>query len=224
LHTGAVVFSEELECDVASGLPRLIKLGNSSLHILEARERSPLPARIYIRRQDAVPGLGESGVLVPQEAMEGGSRTLEDAQAHDAAVQRDAILAADGSLNVPRLVSVLEEAVGVRLAVNGHAHPAVRHNLDMGDVDVAVRLDEVRAEDRGEELRRCDGVLLGGDVDGVFDGIRGDDDAVVGLGVGSVDLTLEKAAYGHLRDGLDAGGRVTVDLVDADIVLAIPSC
>lgn len=102
-----------------------------------------------------------------------------------------------------------------------------------------VRVDEVLGEVGGVELRGVDGVLLGFDVDGVFDGVGGDDDAVVGFGVAggcqwdarrlggeggilrSLDLTLEEAADGHLGDGLDAGFLVPVDLVDADIVLAV---
>jgi len=49
--------------------------------------------------------------------------------------------------------------------------------------DVRVRVDEVLGEVGGVELRGVDGVLLGFDVDGVLDGVGGDDDAVVGLGV-----------------------------------------
>lgn len=36
-----------------------------------------------------------------------------------------------------------------------------------------------------------------------------------------LDLALKEAADGHLGDGLDAGFLVPVDLVNADIVLAV---
>ncbi len=39
-----------------------------------------------------------------------------------------------------------------------------------------------------------------------------------------VDCTLQEHADGHLGDGLDAAFLVTVDLVYADVVLAIAGC
>lgn len=51
----------------------------------------------------------------------------------------------------------------------------------VGDVDVWVGLDEVGSQDGGEELRGRDGMLFGEDVDGVFDGVCGDNHAVVGF-------------------------------------------
>lgn len=71
----------------------------------------------------------------------------------------------------------------MRIAVDGHAVPAVGDDIGMGGVDVRVCLDEMRGEDGAEELGGCDGVLFGEDVDGVFDGVCGDDDAVVCFGV-----------------------------------------
>lgn len=38
-----------------------------------------------------------------------------------------------------------------------------------------------------------------------------------------LNLALEQAANGHFSDGLNAGLGISVDLVDADIVLAIAS-
>lgn len=64
-------------------------------------------------------------------------------------------------------------------------------------------------------------MLLGLDVDGVLDGVGSNNNAVIGLGVRGVDLALEKAADGHLGDRLLASLLILVDLVDADIVLAI---
>jgi len=56
----------------------------------------------------------------------------------------------------------------------------------MCDVNVAVSVDEVLAEDRSEELRRVDGILLGKYVDGLLLGIGCDDGRVVCLGVAAV--------------------------------------
>jgi hypothetical protein len=116
----------------------------------------------------------------------------------------------------------------------------VGDDVDMSGVDVAVFFDEVRSNDRPKNFGGCDGVLFGEDEDCVFDGVCGDDDAVVGFGVAvdrsvhltilivdrkgflrDVDVALEKTADGHLDHCLEAGLFIAVDLVDADIVLAV---
>jgi hypothetical protein len=45
----------------------------------------------------------------------------------------------------------------------------VSDDIDMSNVDVFVFLNEMSAEDGSENLRRCDRMLLGGDIDGVLD-------------------------------------------------------
>lgn len=221
LHTGALILGKSGERNVASLLPCRVKLGARLPHGLYIRKGLPLPGSVNISGQDAVPGLSQSGVLVPNEAVEGRSSTLEHSQTHDAAANDDVVLAADAGLDSACLLAVAQKAVWVRFSLDLHARPAVRDDLDIGDVDVAVFLNKVGAEDGGEQLRWIDGVLLGGDKDCVLDGVGGDDDAVVALCVGDVDVALQEAANGHLGDGVDAGGGVTVSLEDADIVLAV---
>lgn len=223
LDTGAVIRSKPLESDVTGRLPGLIELAHAGLDGLVSAERLPRPAGVHVGGENPVPGLGQGGVLVTDETVERRSGALQDAKTDDAAGDGDAILAADGSLDVPCLAGVLDEAVGVRLAVDGHALPVVGDDLDMGSVDVAVLLDEVRAQKGGEVFRGCDGVLLGKQVDGVLDGVGRDNDAVVGLGVGGLDVTLEQTADGHFSNSLDTSRLVAVDLVDSDIVLAVAS-
>ena len=74
----------------------------------------------------------------------------------------------------------------VVLAVDSHATPAVDNDLDMCDVNVAVSVDEVLAENRSEELGRVNGVLFGKDVDSLLLGIGCDDGRVVCLCVAGV--------------------------------------
>lgn len=221
LHAGTLVLGEPRQRDAAGLLPRRVELGDGLSDGLDVRKGLPLPGGIDIRRQDAVPGLAQRRVLVPHEAVEGRAGALEHGQAHDAAADDDAVLAADAGLDVARLLAVAQEAVRVRLAADLHARPAVRDDLDVGGVDVLVGVDEVRAQDGGKQLRRVDGVQLGGDEDGVLDGVGGDDDAVVALCVGDVDVALEQAADGHFGDGVDAGRGIAVCLEHADVVLAV---
>ena len=113
-------------------------------------------------------------------------------------------------------------------------------DLDVRGCDVRVSFDEVGAENGGKELRRCDGVFPCFDVDGVLHGVGGYDDAVVGFGVAAnwseelrksgerdiircFDGTFQEHANCHLSDGLNSSLLITLDLVDADIVLAIAS-
>lgn len=224
LHAGALVLGKPRQRNLAGLLPRRVELGDGLAHGLDVGEGLPLPAGVDVGRQDAVPGLGQGGELVADEAVEGRAGALEHGQPLDAAGDGDAVLARDARLDVARLLAVAQEAVRVRLAADGHARPAVGDDLDVGGVDVAVRVDEVGAEDGGEELWGVDGVQLGGDEDCVLDGVGGDDDAVVALCVGNVDVALEEAADGHFGDGMDARGGVAVRLEDADVVLAVAGC
>ena len=217
-----LVLGKGLERDVAGGLPRGVEALDALLHGRQVGELLPGPAGVHVGREDAVPRLLEGGKLVTDEAVEGGAGALEHLEADDAALDGDAV-PRDRGLDVAGLLAVTQEAVGVGLAVDDHARPAVDGDVDVGGRDVGVFVEEVLAQDAGVQLGRVDGVLLGLDVDGVLDGVGSDNHAVVGLGVGSLDLALEKAADGHLGDGLLAGLLILVDLVDTDIVLAVAS-
>lgn len=53
----------------------------------------------------------------------------------------------------------------------------------MGNVDVFICFNEMCADDGAEDLWRSDGMLFSEDVDGVFDGVRSNDNAVVSFRV-----------------------------------------
>lgn len=183
LHTGRVILGKSLAGSITGSLPRKVKVVHISLDIVQASEAAPLPVGINLGAENTVPSLLERGELVTDEAPELGTGALEDGQAVNGGVDFDALALDDVDLDVAGLGAVLDEGVGVGLAVDLHAHPAVGDDVDVGGVDVGVLLDEVCAEDGAEQLGGSDGLLLGGDVDGVLDGVGGDDDAVVGLGV-----------------------------------------
>lgn len=71
----------------------------------------------------------------------------------------------------------------VRLAVDGHAGPAVGNDIDVSGVYVTVFLDKVRSDDRPKNFGCCDGVLFGENEDCVLDGVCGNNDAVIGFRV-----------------------------------------
>ncbi|KAL2277369.1 hypothetical protein FJTKL_00072 [Diaporthe vaccinii] len=229
LHAGALVLGKRLHGDGPGGLPGGVEPGRGLAHGVDPGEGLPRPGAVDVGRQDAVPGLGEGGVLVAHEAVELGPGALEHREPHDAAPERDAAVPGHGGLDVAGLLAVAVEGVRVGLAVDDHAGPAVHDDLDVGGGDVRVGVQEVLTQDRGEELGRVDGVFLCLDVDGVLHRVRGHDDAVVGLCVPGpghllrcLDLPFKQAGHCHLCDGLDPGGLVPVHLVDADIVLPIP--
>lgn len=183
LHTGRVILSKGLEGDVPGSLPGIVELVSIGLDVVQAAEAAPVPSSSDLGAQNTVPGLLEGGELVADEAPELGAGALEDGQAVNGGADVDALALDHVDLDVAGLGAVLDEGVGVGLAVDVHAHPAVGDDVDVGGVDVRVFLDEVGAEDGAEQLGRSHGLLLGSDVDGVLDGIGGDDDAVVGPGV-----------------------------------------
>ena len=237
LHRRAVLLRERLHGDSASIAPRLVELGNSSLHSIQSRECLPGPSAIHIRGQNSVPDLRQCCVFIPHEAVELRTGALEHQESNNSRADINSLAPGDLSLDVAGLVSVAIEGVWVWFAVNSHACPSVCDDLDVRGCEVRVGLDEVGAEDGGKELGGCDGVLFGFDVDGVFHGVGGYNHAVVGFGVSAdlleeleqsreeivrcLDSTFEEYADCHLCDGLNTGPLVTLDFVDADIVLAI---
>lgn len=221
MNTSTVVLGKELERDFSSSFPGLVEFGRVVLDSLEVGQGAPLPACVYVGGQDAIPGLGQGGVLVANESVEGGAGCFEHGESRDGAGDVNAVLAADTGLDVARLAGILDEAVGMRLPVDIHPVPSVGDDVDVGHMDVAVLLDKVIAQDRGKPLRWIDGMLLGGDEDGVLNGVGGHHDTVVGVGIGSLNVTFEEAADGHLGDILKVGCLVTVDFEKTDIVLSI---
>ena len=183
LDTCRVIFGKRLQRGVSGGLPgtiKLVQIGLDMLHIIEA---APLPLGIHLGAEDPVPSLLERGEFIADKAPELGTGALQDGQPIDGGCDIDALALGHVHLDVAGFRAVLEERVRVSLAVNGHAHPSVRDDIDMGDVDVGVLFDEVGAEDGPKEFGGRDGLLLGGDVDGVLDGVGGYHDAVIRLGV-----------------------------------------
>ena len=183
LDTGAVVLSEDLQCDVPGRLPSTIEV--DSLDLLQCLELLPLPTSFDFCTEDAVPGLGQTRVLVTVEAMESRAGALKYEQLLDLGADRRALALPCYCLNNADLVTVAVEGVRVGLAIDLHARPSVLNNLDVCGVDVRVGFDEVVANDSGELLRRVDRVLFGEDVGGLLLGVCGNDDGVVCLSVAS---------------------------------------
>jgi hypothetical protein len=155
--------------------------------------------------------------------MESRSGTLENGQANERALDLDAFLSAHSDLDISGLLAILGKAVRMRLAINLKTRPANSLDANVGNMNVLVLLNEMAAEDGSIQLRRVDGVLLGGNIDGVLDRVGGNDNTVIGLGVGGLNLSLEKTANGHFCHGLNTSRSIAVDFADADIVLAIAS-
>lgn len=220
LDARAVVFCKGLHDNGPRVVKGLVEARHGALHLSQVGEL-PSPAAVDVGGQDPVPDLGEGGVLVADETVEGRAGALEHAQARYAAGEGDAALAGYPRLDVAGLLTVAVERVRVGLPVDGHAGPAVGDDVDVDGVDVGVLLQEVGAEDAGVELRGVDGVLLRLDVDGVLDGVGGHDHTIVGLSVTGGDVALKEAGDSHFRHGLRAGRSVPVDLEYTDILLAV---
>lgn len=181
LHTRTVLLCESVDGDLSGSLVALVELVLLLADLLNILELLPLPRVLDFGAENAVPGLGKSGVLVSVEAVEGGTGALEDQEAVNTGLDGDALATSCDNLDSALVGAVTEERVRVGLAVDSHATPAVDGNLDMCDVNVAVSVDKVLAKDGSEELRRVDGVLFGKHVHGLLLCIGCDDGGVVCL-------------------------------------------
>lgn len=245
LHTGTVILGKDAHRDLPSHLPRLIKLTNMAPNIIHIPEPPPLPIRRNISTQHAVPSLWERGVLIPHEAPELRVCALQHRQAADSRADADtrsccfsfpgaagfvALAVRHVRLHDALFFPVFDKGVRVWAALDFHACPAVRHDVYVRRVDVLVPLDEVRAQNRCEELRGCNRMLPGEDIDGVFDRVGGYHHAVIGFcvsayvgfqfccpGVGCnsryIDFALQKDADCHLNHRLHIACRVPMDFV-----------
>lgn len=183
LNTGADILSESLEGNLARSLIGSIELANVGRDLRHIGELAPLPVGSNISAENPVPGLLESSVLITEETPELGTGALQHGQALDRGVNGNTLALDNIDLHISGLGAGLDERVGVWLAVDVHALPAVGDDVDVCGVDVVVLLDEMCAEDGAEQFGGCDGVLAGCDVDGVLDRVGCDDHAVIGLSV-----------------------------------------
>lgn len=169
LHGWAVLLRKQLHRNFTCSRPRLVELWNGSPHRSQTLEVVPLPRAIDLGGQNPVPDFRESGVLITDEAVELRASALQDQQSSDAAANFDALSFPGSNFNVPRLVSITEERVGVGLPIQSHTGPAMDYDLHVSSMDMLIRVDEVRGEDAGVELRGSHRVLFCLDVDGVLD-------------------------------------------------------
>ncbi len=91
--------------------------------------------------------------------------------------------------------------------------------MDGGLFDLTIRLDEMAGQRHAEILRLGAQKTLGQDVDGVLHGVGGDDQTVVGAGVGSRKLALQHDGDFEFFDGVAAAA--ARDFHHADAGLAI---
>jgi len=221
LDARTVVRSESLQSNLAGYIPRLVKLGHHRLDFGKGGEGLPFPASLYLRAQNAVPCLRELSVCVAVEAIEGRTGALKNKKFLNLGAQGDTLVFPRNGLDNTNFLAVAEEGVWVWLSINGHARPPVLDDLDVCGVNVRIGLDEVGSDNGCEELGRCDRVLLGEYVAGLLLGVGGHDDGVVCRGIGGVNIALQKDTDRHFNDGLSSSLLILVDLVKADVVLAI---
>jgi hypothetical protein len=235
LHTGAVVLGECLQCDISRSFPSTVEV--NGLDLFQCLEELPLPARFDVCAEDAIPGLGQTCVLVAVEAVECRAGALEHQQLLDLGADGRALSLPCDCLDDANFIAVAVEGVGVRLAVDFHASPSVLDNLDVCSVDVGICVDEVIADDGGKLLRGVDGVLFGKNVGSLLLGVCCNNNRVVCLGVATqnepwclleltshlrgVDVAFEQDADGLLDNGVNTSLGVLIDLVQTNVVLAV---
>ena len=161
LNRRRVILREGVHSNLSRSLPGGVESGNDGPNSCKIREYLPVPGGVNVGAQDTVRDLFEGSVFISDEPVEGGAGTLEHSETLDARLDRNAGVALEVDLHVAGLGAVAEEGVGVRLAIDDHARPAVRDDLDVYRMDVGVFGREVGGKDGAKELGRSDGFLFG---------------------------------------------------------------
>lgn len=184
-----------------------------------------LPVGINTGREDTVLGLGEGGVLITDKVLEGGAGGLEDQEAGNGRLQLNRAAAVGATLDkdvgLAGLVTITPEGVGMGLAIDDHAGPAVADDGNVSTLNPGIGVHEVVGELGSEEFESVDDLGgLGEDVASILHRVGGDDSLVGGLGVGGGEGSAgEEDTDGEVVNTVDLG--VAVDLEQADPVLSV---
>ena len=213
MHGGAEVFGESGE---HGG-------GDAFVSSREASWRLGVcPSGFEFGGEDAVGSFGEGGEFIAEEILEGGGGGFEDEEVFEAGFDAgfDEFLSAGaGDFGGGAAAGAFGEGVRVGFAGDGETRPAAFGEADFSAVDVGVGLKEMFGEEEAEGFGFGAEMLFGQDVHGVLHGVRGDDEAVIGLGVGGVEIALEGDGDIEFFEGVNFAS--AEDFQDADAGFAV---
>ena len=109
LHAGTVLLCKSVDSDLSGSLVALVELVLLLANLLDVLELLPLPRVLDFSTEDAVPGFGQSGVLVSVESVEGRSGALENKEAVNAGLDGDALATSCDNLDCALVCAVAEE-------------------------------------------------------------------------------------------------------------------
>jgi hypothetical protein len=203
LNTMRVMVGEDVQERLADGVVRVVER--------RVPDAVPLPLCLDRRGEDAVFAVAESTVFVAVEVCPLGASSLQDGEADDASpdvgVARS--VAADFGLDPTFFCTAVDERVGmtvfkrfeidefardqilVALTWDRHAIVQVLSQLDLSRGDVVVLAKKVTAKINSEGFRIVARMIRGDGVASVFDGVGGDDVAIVAVNVGVVELAFK---------------------------------
>jgi hypothetical protein len=123
--------------------------------------------------EDTVPDFREGGVLIPVEAVEGRASGLEDKQVLESRLDGDLVaITVVNNVGGLDILTITDKGVRVEFTVNQHTRPLVLDDLDVGNVNVLVLLEDVLSDLLGKEFNVINvGTALGHDVNSVLAGI-----------------------------------------------------
>ena len=180
------------------------------------------PDGLELGGEDTVGGFGEGGEFVAEEILEGGGGGFEDEEVFEAGFDAgfDEFLSAGaGDFGGGAAAGAFGEGVRVGFAGDGETRPAAFGEADFSAVDVGVGLKEMFGEEEAEGFGFGAEMLFGQDVHGVLHGVRGDDEAVIGLGVGGVEVALKGDGDIEFFEGVNFAS--AEDFQDADAGFAV---
>lgn len=152
-------------------LNRLVDLGEVDLISQDrgavARES---PGGINGGREDTVPDFRKSGVLITVEAVESGTGGLENEQVLESRLNSDLVtVTVLCDMGGGDILTITDERVRVKLTVNNHTRPLVLDDLNVGNVDVLVLLENMLSDLLSKDFNVVNvGTTLGQDVASVL--------------------------------------------------------
>jgi hypothetical protein len=128
------------------------------------------PGGINGGREDTVPNFRKSGVFITIEAVESGTSGLEDEQVLETRLNGNLVtVTVLGNMSGLDVLAIADKGVGVKFAINHHTRPLVLDNLNVGNVDVLVLLENMLSDLLTKDFNVVNvGTTLGNDVASVF--------------------------------------------------------
>lgn len=152
------------------------------------------PGAVNSSGEDTIPDFRKDGEVILVETVESRASGLQDQKLSKTGLDVDLVtLAVVINLGGGNILTITDEGVGVGLALDVQTSPLVLDDINVSAGDPVVLVEHVGGDLLGKDFNVVDVLAaLGKNVDGVLAGVSGNDNRVVSLGVGGLNITFKK--------------------------------